>query len=639
MAGSLRRFGVVLAGLVVVSALLVTVGGTAGAAKLVKPKIADFVASPASVTTSDGTVTLSATVANATTCTLSSSLGITALPVPTNCSGGTVSQTVIVPLNSGRKAIKATFTLHATGEVVKSKKLKLTVAAGAGRPPLSGVTNVVGPANIGGSATCAVLSAGSGVDCWGDNSSGALGDGTSTGDSICNPVACSTTPVTVLGVGGTGTLSGVASVVEGGYDSSFCALLTSGEVACWGDDVFGELGAGTTDSPEQCESGPCSTSPVLVGGSDPVTGATALVSDGNFSYCAVIGSTGVDCWGNDEDGDLGAGNPEEPGGPTLDSCGSSGIWCAASPLPVGGGGGGALADVESVSSNNDGSGYCAVLTTTGVDCWGNNNQGQIGDGTASGPDTCQGGSCAADPTPVPDVGGSGSLTGVQSVVGIGEGFCALLTSTEVDCWGDDYNDELGVGGLCDNVLATCPSTPVQVLGVGGVGVLTDVAAIISGVAEGGLSVCVLLTSGGVDCWGNNQTGQSGSGSPDDFSSVPVAVVGVGGSGQLTGATALASTGDGFCSIVGSGGVDCWGGDGSGELGNGDFRESTVPVPVLGTSDADLTGVQGIFENGLGYCALLTSGQVDCWGEDQNGNLGDGSSASPSDVAESVFSTA
>jgi len=82
---------------------------------------------------------------------------------------------------------------------------------------------------------CASLRLG-GVDCWGSNALGDLGDGTTTDSDV---------PVAVLGRGGTGTLSGVKGIVGDG-NLSYCGVLSSGRVDCWGYDAFGDLGDGTT---------------------------------------------------------------------------------------------------------------------------------------------------------------------------------------------------------------------------------------------------------------------------------------------------------------------------------------------------------------------------------------------------------
>ena len=115
-------------------------------------------------------------------------------------------------------------------------------------------------------------------------------------------------PVAVEGVGGTGTLTGVTSLVGSGADGpggSYCALLTSGGVDCWGYGADGELGNGTFYTTGQQGS----ATPVEVegvGGTGTLTGVANLVRLGH-TYCALITSGGVDCWGYGADGELGNG--------------------------------------------------------------------------------------------------------------------------------------------------------------------------------------------------------------------------------------------------------------------------------------------------------------------------------------------
>lgn len=128
--GSVRRCAVVAAAVAV--ATLTITEGTA-AARVVKPVVTAFSASPSSIATPVGIVTLSGTVANALSCTLSASLPVEGLPVTSNCSSGSVTKMAVVPRNSGKKALKYKVTLTADGTGGrKSKKVKVVVAPGAG---------------------------------------------------------------------------------------------------------------------------------------------------------------------------------------------------------------------------------------------------------------------------------------------------------------------------------------------------------------------------------------------------------------------------------------------------------------------------------------------------------------------------
>ena len=216
--------------------------------------------------------------------------------------------------------------------------------------------------------------------------------------------------------------------------------------------------------------------------------------------------------------------------------------------------------------------------------------------------------------------GVGALTGVTSLAG---GYCGLLASGGVDCWGNGPYGQLGDGQV------GASAVPVVVEGVGGTGSLTGVTSL----ASDGDSYCALLASSGVDCWGDGQIGQLGDGmfytGPPYGSAVPVPVEGVSGAGTLSGVASLDSGDEGYCAVLASGGVDCWGGGASGQLGDGTFytsgnKGSAVPVRVEGVGGTGtLTGAASVTGDSDSYCAVLASGGVDCWGDGQIGQLGDG----------------
>jgi hypothetical protein len=236
----------------------------------------------------------------------------------------------------------------------------------------------------------------------------------------------------------------------------------------------------------------------------------------------------------------------------------------------GSGGGGVTEDDQSGISGTDGfqgvtpdgrNGYCAVTPASGVACWGYGGDGELGNGTTAN---------SATPVAVVGVGGTGTLIGVRSVVSDGTGFCAILWSGRVDCWG------LNSGALGNGSTANS-ATPVAVEGVGGTGLLGGVRSMTSY----GLGYCALLNYGGVNCWGFNGDGELGNGATTDSAS-PVAVVGVGGTGVLDGVRSIVSDANySTCAIRVTGGVYCWGFGGNGELGGTTATSSATPVAVVG----------------------------------------------------------
>jgi alpha-tubulin suppressor-like RCC1 family protein len=213
-----------------------------------------------------------------------------------------------------------------------------------------------------------------------------------------------------------------------------------------------------------------------------------------------------------------------------------------------------------------------VFSSGGVDCWGYGVDGELGNGTfSSSPDG------SATPVEVVDVGGTGTLSGVSTLIGEGRDSCALLTSGGVDCWGDDADGQLGDGTFASNPDGS--ASPVQVQGVGGTGTLSGVASL----TGDGDDTCALLTSGGVDCWGEDHDGELGDGTTSAGSATPVQVQGVGGVGALSDGASLTSGFGTPCALLTSGGVDCWGLGPYGQLGNGTYDESTTPVEVSSSS--------------------------------------------------------
>ena len=238
--------------------------------------------------------------------------------------------------------------------------------------------------------TCSVLRTGR-VKCWGEDTDGQVGlNPHSAGCMETNDVGVFDCPAPAEVAG----ISTAVIVAAGGSHS--CAVLSTGEVECWGKNDAGQLGNGTTTS---------SSAPVQVSGIVDALGVVA----GNAHTCAVLGTGQIACWGDNSFGQLGKG----------------GTTGSSVPVTVPG-----IAGVTGFSAGSNHT--CAVLSTGGLECWGLNSDGQLGDGTTRN-----------ESLPAP-------VSGISTAIGVSAGdahTCALLSGGGVDCWGSNALGQLGNGGV------------------------------------------------------------------------------------------------------------------------------------------------------------------------------------------------
>ena len=396
----------------------------------------------------------------------------------------------------------------------------------------------------GGFHTC-LLTTGGDVSCWGSNEFGQLANG-GTGWGAPAPVPSLTGGVTRIGAGFHHT----------------CAISTDGLARCWGRNDNGQLGDGT--------SGTNRTTPVVVagffagGGTLPPMAAQTLAAGGVVT-CALDASGGLDCWGENVLGALGDGTAVSRTVPGPVSGLSSGV-----------------ASVAAGSSH-----ACAITAAGGAKCWGDNVYGALGDGTNF---------TRRDPVDV-----TGLDSGVAGISAGNSHTCALTSVGGVKCWGSNSNGQLGFVTTGDSELS-----PGDVPGLG--------SGLVAVSASKAFHTCALRDTGEVACWGSNFGGQLGDGSTTDSTS-PVAVAGLPAQ-----ARAISTGANHSCALTGLGGVHCWGRNDWGQLGDGTSMHSPSPVAVSGLS----SGVAAIAAGGYHTCALMTSGGVQCWGLNEYGELGDGS---------------
>lgn len=334
--------------------------------------------------------------------------------------------------------------------------------------------------------------------------------------------------------------------------------------------------------------------------------ATAL-SSGEGHTCAIIEGTaggGVQCWGYGEDGQLGDGAVQDS-------------WTPVHVAFLRGDSG--QPDVTDVSAGHE---FTCVVADGGAKCWGDNDNGQLGDDST------------ANRTVPTDVDGLSS--GIAAVAAGAEHACALTTGGGVKCWGNNTRGQLGDDQTCGT--GNC-LTPIDVTGLS-----SGVTAIAAGGGEAGVlgHTCALLTGGGVKCWGSNQRGQLGDTTATDrYTPVDVCAVGETSLPCAALADVRNVTAAGAHTCVAIDNVDknaqCWGHRYYGRLGNGingiqSYFLDLTPTDVCATGKWDgdtcfggaaLTDVDTIHATGPHTCAILTTDEVRCWGYNFYGELGNG----------------
>lgn len=441
--------------------------------------------------------------------------------------------------------------------------------------------------------TCAANESGK-VHCWGWNVYGQVGSATAG--------RFSATPVEIAG------LSDVKALSLG--EAHTCALQKNGVAKCWGNNSLGQFGNGV----EAVNRG-YQLTPSTVVELDTVQS----VASGYLFSCALLDDSTAKCWGNNEFNQLGndaaTSTQRFPslietnsGAPfasisqlalgyshacVLSQVGTVHCWGDNEMGQLGNGSTVASASPKQINALSTGvrsiaAGHahnCAINSGGSVLCWGYNAFGQLGTGTN-----------ANKTTPNSAIFQEFLPTNSVSSLALGRAHsCALLTDKTVKCWGNNDYGQLG------DAQAEASLTPVAVNGI------ANVQQLVSGHAH----LCALLLDGSVTCWGSNLLGESGV--AIDASAPIVAPTQVELSGK---ATALASGYQHTCALLADKTVRCWGNNAFGQLGDGQLNDSGTPVAVSG-----LSGVRSISTGHSHTCASLDDGTVKCWGSDLYGQTG------------------
>ena len=410
--------------------------------------------------------------------------------------------------------------------------------------------------------------------CWGYNTSGQLGDGTTSERS--SPTA----------VGG---LRKYAKIAAG--DRHTCALSINGTAYCWGSNSAGQLGNGTSGDGSIAADSSISTQ---ITGSFKFSSLTA----GGMHTCGLTSVGAAYCWGANDSGQLGNS--------------FTAPWSA--PNAVSGG-------VAFASLTAGGSHTCGLTAGGTAFCWGANRGGQVGDGTES--------------SRTAPVAVSGSVRFTSLVAG-GSHTCGLDSGSIAYCWGWNGNGQLGDGTSSNRSAPIGVDVSAIQIIVSPTATKTPTSSPTSSptasqsvpafgkpfvmLVAGHHHNCALDTTGRAYCWGWNSHGQGGQGSIDSPLARPVLVASDKPFVSLTA---------GFyhtCGLTKSGSAYCWGRNTDGQLGTGTSGwENVLATPELVSGGLIFTSLTGGFYHS---CGLVSDGTAFCWGHNGYGQLGDGASNSP-----------
>lgn len=289
-----------------------------------------------------------------------------------------------------------------------------------------------------------------------------------------------------------------------------CALSRSGKVLCWGQGGAGQLGHGQTAT---------STVPAAVAGPQPF----ATVAAGGLHTCALTAVGAAWCWGANANGQLG------------NRSGSA----SAVPVPVAMPAGVTFTQIAAGSSHT-----CALTAAGAVWCWGNNATGQLGNGSTV---------AANIPTAVPNAPAFRAITAGHSHT------CAVAVTGAAGCWGANTDGQLGTGNT-----GTLLTRPALVAG--------DFTSF-RNIAAGDNHTCALTADSAAYCWGAGRAGQLGNNQQSD-SPRPVLAIG----GHDFRALTLGSSHS--CAVTADGYAWCWGDNSGAQVGALAGRAVPAATPVL-----------------------------------------------------------
>jgi alpha-tubulin suppressor-like RCC1 family protein len=444
---------------------------------------------------------------------------------------------------------------------------------------------------------------------------------TTIGISLGMAASLAVAPVGAETAGGAGAARTKMAHIDLGGEFS-CAQFVTNAVRCWGRNDSGQLGYGDVQSRGDSAGEIAALPDINLG-----VGRTArAISAGYEHACALLDNGSVKCWGKNLYGQLGVGSDDNRGdGPT-----EMGLLPAVSL------GTNRTATAISAGIGDETPTTCAILDGGSVKCWGDNSTGQLGIGS----EVAAKGTATADMgEALPAVNLGDGLTASAIAVG-GEHVCVIVGAGQVKCWGSNAYGQLGY----DDVLSRGMSPSHMGGNLQSVNLGSGRTAV--AISAGYLHTCALLDNGSAKCWGDNSSGELGTGDGIDYGGLPGGSPTEGETRSMTqnpgvvapaGRTfvAISSGYAGNCAVLDNGTMSCWGDGISGRFADANSTPHFVSVPStpfpLG---AGLTAT-AVAVGDDHSCATANDGTVRCWGSRDSGRLGDGSIGAGGSTTPSV----
>jgi len=377
-------------------------------------------------------------------------------------------------------------------------------------------------------------------------------------------------------VTGTNFSIGIKNMSQVGAGSSFSCGIYAGDAYCWG--FAQRLGNGTTVQ---------STVPSPVVKTGVLSGKTIKqISVGGSHACVIASDDLAYCWGIGTNGQLG----------------NAASAVQTSPVAVSRAGVLANKTIKSISTGD--SFTCVVASDDKAYCWGNNTSGQLGTGSTG------------DSNVPVAVASTGALLGktIKSVSASSVSACAIASDDQVYCWGTNGSGQLGNGNT------NLSYSPIAVIKTGAFAGKT-----VKSLSSGTTHVCAIASDDLAYCWGGGGVGQLGAGDNSSVS-VPTAVI-TSGALSLKTVKQISAGGNESCAVASDNKAYCWGANTSGQLGIGSASNVSVPTAVSVSGALADKSIRSVAIGSNHACAVSSSNKSYCWGNNANGQGGNGTTTS------------